>query len=88
MIMVHKVVIAKKVFDYERGIWIEDRTKLHPTKKFDVDFYGRGAWNYDSSENDLEKAKDFAKKIISKTPSTSARVIEAKTGKVIFQVDK
>jgi hypothetical protein len=83
--MVHKIVYAKKVYDYERGIWIQDRTKLKSKMAFDVDFFGRGNWNYDSSTDSFEKAQDFAKKIIAKT-GAHARVVESKTGKVIFSV--
>lgn len=88
--MVHKrkKVYAKKVFDYIRGIWIEDRTKLKHRAKFDVDFFGRGQWNYDSSSNDLEKAKSFAKKVVAKTPAKFSRVVNSETGEVVFSVEK
>ena len=77
---------AKKVFDWERGTWIQDRTKnRHNIGKFDVDFHAKGVWNYDSSSKDYEEAKKFAQQIF-KELSIKSRVVDATTGEILFEV--
>lgn len=82
-----KKEFARIVYDWENGITL-DRTKQKHKAEFDIDFFAKGKWNYDSSENSFKKCKNFALKVLKLNGVSSIRVVNSKTGEVLFKEKK
>lgn len=80
----NKKEYAKIVYDWETDTTF-NRTEKTSRLKFDIDFFGREKWNYDSSHNSFEKCKGFALKVLKLEGVSSIRVVESKTGEILFK---